>query len=204
MDSYTDSKSDKRAYIVPMATLLLCLIALTCCAYAYYTVSELEVKNNELNGKYYEIDYTDETGNVSITDKIDELELSFYTDISIVDGARTFNVHSNPDTIVRDFYVTLHTDMDKTFTVLASVDMGDVLDQIVTVGSVAYDVDNTAVSDGDTVKITVTFNVANVDFKTVTGITPNGTGITDLATMQTAISDFCSNTYDVSVTAQPN
>ena len=203
MDSYNDSKSDKRAYIVPMATLLLCLIALTCCAYAYYTVSELEVKNNELNGKYYEIDYTDDTGNVSINDKIDELELSFYTDISI-DGARTFNVHSNPDTIVRDFYVTLHTDMNKTFKVLATVDMGDVLSQIVTVGSIAYDVDNTAVNDGDTVKITVTFNVANVDFKTVTGITPNSAGITDLATMQTAISDFCSNTYDVSVTALPN
>ena len=203
MDSYTDSKTDKRAYIVPMATLLLCLIALTCCAYAYYNVSELEVKNNELNGKYYEIDYTDDTG-VSITDKIDELELSFYTDISIVDGARTFNVHSNPDTIVRDFYVTLHTDINKTFTVLATVDMGDVLSQIVTVRPIAYDVDNTAVNDGDTVKITVTFDVANVDFKTVTGITPNGTGITDLATMQTAISDFCSNTYDVSVTAQPN
>ena len=203
MDSYTDSKTDKRAYIVPMATLLLCLIALTCCAYAYHTVSELEVKNNELNGKYYEIDYTDDAG-VSITDKIDELELSFYTDISIVDGARTFNVHSNPDTIVRDFYVTLHTDINKTFTVLATVDMGDVLSQIVKVGSIAYDVDNTAVNDGDTVKITVTFNVANVDFKTVTGITPNGNGISDLATMQTAISDFCSNTYDVSVTAQPN
>lgn len=203
MDSYVDSKTDKRVYIVPMATLLLCLVALTCCAYAYYTVSELEVKNNELDGKYYEIDYTDDAG-VSITDKIDELELSFYTDISIVDGARTFTVHSNPDTIVRDFYVTLHTDMDKTFTVLATADMGDVLSQIVTVGSIAYDVDNTAVNDGDTVKITVTFNVANVDFKTVTGITPNGTGITDLATMQTAISDFCSNTYDVSVTAQPN
>lgn len=203
MDSYNDSKTDKRAYIVLMATLLLCVIALTCCAYAYYTVSELEVKNNELNGKYYEIDYTDDAG-VSITDKIDELELSFYTDISIVDGARTFNVHSNPDTIVRDFYVTLHTDINKTFTVLATVDMGDVLSQIVTVGSIAYDVDNTAVNDGDTVKITVTFNVANVDFKTVTGITPNGAGITDLATMQTAISDFCSNTYDVSVTAQPN
>lgn len=203
MDSYVDSKTDKRAYIVPMATLLLCLVALTCCAYAYYTVSELEVKNNELNGKYYEIDYTDDAG-VSITDKIDELELSFYTDISVVDGARTFNVYSNPDTIVRDFYVTLHTDMTQTFTVLATVDMGDVLSQIVTVGSVAYDVDNTAVNDGDTVKITVTFNVANVDFKTVTGITPNGNGISDLATMQTAISDFCSNTYDVSVTAQPN
>ena len=203
MDSYNDSKTDKRAYIVPMATLLLCLIALTCCAYAYYTVSELEVKNNELNGKYYEIDYTDDAG-VSITDKIDELELSFYTDISIVDGARTFNVHSNPDTIVRDFYVTLHTDMNKTFTVLATADMGDVLSQIVKVGSIAYDVDNTAVNDGDTVKITVTFNVANVDFKTVTGITPSGNGISDLATMQTAISDFCSNTYDVSVTAQPN
>ena len=203
MDSYVDSKSDKRVYIVPMATLLLCLVALTCCAYAYYTVSELEVKNNELDGKYYEIDYTDDAG-VSITDKIDELELSFYTDISIVDGVRTFNVHSNPDTIVRDFYVTLHTDMTQTFTVLAAVDMGDVLSQIVTVGSIAYDVDNTAVNDGDTVKITVTFDVANVDFKTVTGITPNGTGITDLATMQTAISDFCSNTYDVSVTAQPN
>ena len=203
MDSYVDSKTDKRAYIVPIATLLLCLVALTCCAYAFYTVSELEVKNNELDGKYYEIDYTDDAG-VSITDKIDELELSFYTDISIVDGVRTFTVHSNPDTIVRDFYVTLHTDMDKTFTVLATADMGDVLSQIVTVGSIAYDVDNTAVNDGDTVKITVTFNVANVDFKTVTGITPNGTGITDLATMQTAISDFCSNTYDVSVTAQPN
>ena len=203
MDSYVDSKTDKRAYIVPMATLLLCLIALTCCAYAYYNVSELEVKNNELNGKYYEIDYTDDTG-VSITDKIDELELSFYTGISIVDGARTFNVHSNPDTIVRDFYVTLHTDINKTFTVLATVDMGDVLSQIVTVGSIAYDVDNTAVNDGDTVKITVTFDVANVDFKTVTGITPSGNGISDLATMQTAISDFCSNTYDVSVTAQPN
>lgn len=203
MDSYVDSKTDKRAYIVPIATLLLCLVALTCCAYAYYTVSELEVKNNELDGKYYEIDYTDDAG-VSITDKIDELELSFYTDISIVDGVRTFNVHSNPDTIVRDFYVTLHTDMTQTFTVLATVDMGDVLSQIVTVGSVAYDVDNTAVNDGDTVKITVTFDVANVDFKTVTGITPNGNGITDLATMQTAISDFCSNTYDVSVTAQPN
>ena len=203
MDSYVDSKTDKRAYIVPMATLLLCVIALTCCAYAYYTVSELEVKNNELNGKYYEIDYTDDAG-VSITDKIDELELSFYTDISIVDGARTFNVHSNPDTITRDFYVTLHTDMNKTFTVLATVDMGDVLNQIVTVGSIAYDVDNTAVNDGDTVKITVTFNVANVDFKTVTGITPSSNGISDLATMQTAISDFCSNTYDVSVTAQPN
>ena len=203
MDSYVDSKTDKRAYIVPMATLLLCLIALTCCAYAYYTVSELEVKNNELNGKYYEIDYTDDAG-VSITDKIDELELSFYTDISIVDGARTFNVHSNPDTIVRDFYVTLHTDINKTFTVLATVDMGDVLSQIVSVGSIAYDVDKTAVNDGDTVKITVTFNVANVDFKTVTGITPSGNGISDLATMQTAISDFCSNTYNVSVTAQPN
>lgn len=203
MDSYVDSKTDKRVYIVPMATLLLCLVALTCCAYAYYTVSELEVKNNELDGKYYEIDYTDDAG-VSITDKIDELELSFYTDISIVDGVRTFNVHSNPDTIVRDFYVTLHTDMTQTFTVLATVDMGDVLSQIVTVGSVAYDVDNTAVNDGDTVKITVTFDVANVDFKTVTGITPNGNGISDLATMQTAISDFCSNTYDVSVTAQPN
>lgn len=203
MDSYVDSKTDKRAYIVPMATLLLCLIALTCCAYAYYNVSELEVKNNELNGKYYEIDYTDDAG-VSITDKIDELELSFYTDISIVDGARTFNVHSNPDTITRDFYVTLHTDINKTFTVLATVDMGDVLSQIVTVGSIAYDVDNTAVNDGDTVKITVTFNVANVDFKTVTGITPSGNGISDLATMQTAISDFCSNTYDVSVTALPN
>ena len=203
MDSYNDSKTDKRAYIVPMATLLLCLIALTCCAYAYYTVSELEVKNNELNGKYYEIDYTDDAG-VSITDKIDELELSFYTGISIVDGARTFNVHSNPDTIVRDFYVTLHTDINKTFTVLSTVDMGDVLSQIITVGSIAYDVDNTAVNDGDTVKITVTFNVANVDFKTVTGITPSGNGISDLATMQTAISDFCSNTYDVSVTAQPN
>jgi len=203
MDSYTDSKTDKRAYIVPMAILLLCLIALTCCAYAYYTVSELEVKNNELNGKYYEIDYTDDAG-VSITDKIDELELSFYTDISIVDGARTFNVHSNPDTIVRDFYVTLHTDINKTFTVLATVDMGDVLSQIVSVGSIAYDVDNTAVNDGDTVKITVTFDVAKVDFKTVTGITPSGNGISDLATMQTAISDFCSNTYDVSVTAQPN
>lgn len=203
MDSYVDSKSDKRAYIVPMATLLLCLIALTCCAYAYYTVSELEVKNNELNGKYYEIDYTDDAG-VSITDKIDELELSFYTDISIVDGARTFNVHSNPDTIVRDFYVTLHTDTSQNLKGLVHVGMGDVLSQIVTVGSIAYDVDNTAVNDGDTVKITVTFNVANVDFKTVTGITPNSTGITDLATMQTAISDFCSNTYDVSVTAQPN
>lgn len=203
MDSYVDSKTDKRAYIMPIALLLLCLVALTCCAYAYNTVSELEVKNNELNGKYYEIDYTDDAG-VSITDKIDELELSFYTDISIVDGARTFNVHSNPDTIVRDFYVTLHTDMDKTFTVLATVDMGDVLSQIVTVGSIAYDVDNTAVNDGDTVKITVTFDVANVDFKTVTGITPSGNGISDLATMQTAISDFCSNTYDVSVTAQPN
>lgn len=203
MDSYVDSKTDKRAYIMPVALLLLCLVALTCCAYAYYTVSELEVKNNELNGKYYEIDYTDDAG-VSITDKIDELELSFYTGISIVDGARTFYVHSNPDTIVRDFYVTLHTDMNKTFTVLATVDMGDVLNQIVTVGSIAYDVDNTAVSDGDTVKITVTFDVANVDFKTVTGITPNGNGISDLATMQTAISDFCSNTYDVSVTAQPN
>lgn len=203
MDSYVDSKTDKRAYIMPIALLLLCLVALTCCAYAYYTVSELEVKNNELNGKYYEIDYTDDAG-VSITDKIDELELSFYTDISIVDRARTFNVHSNPDTIVRDFYVTLHTDMDKTFTVLATVDMGDVLSQIVTVGSIAYDVDNTAVNDGDTVKITVTFDVANVDFKTVTGITPSGNGISDLATMQTAISDFCSNTYDVSVTAQPN
>lgn len=203
MDSYVDSKTDKRVYIMPIATLLLCLVALTCCAYAYYTVSELEVKNNELDGKYYEIDYTDDAG-VSITDKIDELELSFYTDISIVDGVRTFNVHSNPDTIVRDFYVTLHTDMTQTFTVLATVDMGDVLSQIVTVGSVAYDVDNTAVNDGDTVKITVTFNVANVDFKTVTGITPNGNGISDLATMQTAISDFCSNTYDVSVTAQPN
>lgn len=203
MDSYVDSKTDKRVYIMPIATLLLCLVALTCCAYAFYTVSELEVKNNELDGKYYEIDYTDDAG-VSITDKIDELELSFYTDISIVDGVRTFNVHSNPDTIVRDFYVTLHTDMTQTFTVLATVDMGDVLSQIVTVGSVAYDVDNTAVNDGDTVKITVTFDVANVDFKTVTGITPNGTGITDLATMQTAISDFCSNTYDVSVTAQPN
>lgn len=203
MDSYVDSKTDKRVYIMPIATLLLCLVALTCCAYAYYTVSELEVKNNELDGKYYEIDYTDDAG-VSITDKIDELELSFYTDISVVDGVRTFNVHSNPDTIVRDFYVTLHTDMTQTFTVLATVDMGDVLSQIVTVGSVAYDVDNTAVNDGDTVKITVTFDVANVDFKTVTGITPNGTGITDLATMQTAISDFCSNTYDVSVTAQPN
>ena len=188
---------------MPIALLLLCLVALTCCAYAYYTVSELEVKNNELNGKYYEIDYTDDAG-VSITDKIDELELSFYTGISIVDGARTFTVHSNPDTIVRDFYVTLHTDMDRTFTVLATVDMGDVLSQIVTVGSIAYDVDNTAVNDGDTVKITVTFDVANVDFKTVTGITPNGNGISDLATMQTAISDFCSNTYDVSVTAQPN
>ena len=188
---------------MPIALLLLCLVALTCCAYAYNTVSELEVKNNELNGKYYEIDYTDDAG-VSITDKIDELELSFYTGISIVDGARTFTVHSNPDTIVRDFYVTLHTDMDRTFTVLATVDMGDVLSQIVTVGSIAYDVDNTAVNDGDTVKITVTFDVANVDFKTVTGITPNGTGITDLATMQTAISDFCSNTYDVNVTAQPN
>lgn len=203
MDSYVDSKTDKRAYIMPIALLLLCLVALTCCAYAYYTVSELEVKNNELNGKYYEIDYTDDAG-VSITDKIDELELSFYTGISIVDGARTFTVHSNPDTIVRDFYVTLHTDMDRTFTVLATVDMGDVLSQIVTVGSIAYDVDNTAVNDGDTVKITVTFDVANVDFKTVTGITPNGNGISDLATMQTAISDFCSNTYDVSVTAQPN
>ena len=203
MDSYVDSKTDKRAYIMPIALLLLCLVALTCCAYAYYTVSELEVKNNELNGKYYEIDYTDDAG-VSITDKIDELELSFYTGISIVDGARTFTVHSNPDTIVRDFYVTLHTDMDRTFTVLATVDMGDVLDQIVTVGSIAYDVDNTAVNDGDTVKITVTFDVANVDFKTVTGITPNGNGISDLATMQTAISDFCSNTYDVNVTAQPN
>lgn len=204
MDSYTDSKTDKRAYIVPMATLLLCLVALTCCAYAYYTVSELEVKNNELNGKYYEIDYTDDTGNVPIHDKIDELELSFYTGISIVDGARTFNVHSNPDTIVRDFYVTLHTDINKTFTVLATVDMGDVLSQIVKVGSIAYDVDNTAVNDGDTIKITVTFNVANVNFKTVTGITPSGNGISDLATMQTAISDFCSNTYDVSVTALPN
>lgn len=203
MDSYVDSKTDKRAYIMPIALLLLCLVALTCCAYAYYTVSELEVKNNELNGKYYEIDYTDDAG-VSITDKIDELELSFYTGISIVDGARTFTVHSNPDTIVRDFYVTLHTDMDRTFTVLATVDMGDVLSKIVTVGSIAYDVDNTAVNDGDTVKITVTFDVANVDFKTVTGITPNGNGISDLATMQTAISDFCSNTYDVSVTAQPN
>ena len=203
MDSYVDSKTDKRAYIMPIALLLLCLVALTCCAYAYYTVSELEVKNNELNGKYYEIDYTDDAG-VSITDKIDELELSFYTGISIVDGARTFTVHSNPDTIVRDFYVTLHTDMDRTFTVLATVDMGDVLSQIVTVGSIAYDVDNTAVNDGDTVKITVTFDVANVDFKTVTGITPNGNGISDLATMQTAISDFCSNTYDVNVTAQPN
>ena len=203
MDSYVDSKTDKRAYIMPIALLLLCLVALTCCAYAYYTVSELEVKNNELNGKYYEIDYTDDAG-VSITDKIDELELSFYTGISIVDGARTFTVHSNPDTIVRDFYVTLHTDMDRTFTVLATADMGDVLSQIVTVGSIAYDVDNTAVNDGDTVKITVTFDVANVDFKTVTGITPNGNGISDLATMQTAISDFCSNTYDVSVTAQPN
>ena len=188
---------------MPIALLLLCLVALTCCAYAYYTVSELEVKNNELNGKYYEIDYTDDAG-VSITDKIDELELSFYTGISIVDGERTFNVHSNPDTIVRDFYVTLHTDMDRTFTVLATADMGDVLSQIVTVGSIAYDVDNTAVNDGDTVKITVTFDVANVDFKTVTGITPNSNGISDLATMQTAISDFCSNTYDVSVTAQPN
>lgn len=203
MDSYVDSKTDKRAYIMPIALLLLCLVALTCCAYAYNTVSELEVKNNELNGKYYEIDYTDDAG-VSITDKIDELELSFYTGISIVDGARTFTVHSNPDTIVRDFYVTLHTDMDRTFTVLATVDMGDVLSQIVTVGSIAYDVDNTAVNDGDTVKITVTFDVANVDFKTVTGITPSGNGISDLATMQTAISDFCSNTYDVSVTAQPN
>lgn len=203
MDSYVDSKTDKRAYIMPIALLLLCLVALTCCAYAYNTVSELEVKNNELNGKYYEIDYTDDAG-VSITDKIDELELSFYTGISIVDGARTFTVHSNPDTIVRDFYVTLHTDMDRTFTVLATADMGDVLSQIVTVGSIAYDVDNTAVNDGDTIKITVTFNVANVDFKTVTGITPSGNGISDLATMQTAISDFCSNTYDVSVTAQPN
>lgn len=203
MDSYVDSKTDKRAYIMPIALLLLCLVALTCCAYAYNTVSELEVKNNELNGKYYEIDYTDDAG-VSITDKIDELELSFYTGISIVDGARTFTVHSNPDTIVRDFYVTLHTDMDRTFTVLATVDMGDVLSQIVTVGSIAYDVDNTAVNDGDTVKITVTFDVANVDFKTVTGITPNGNGISDLATMQTAISDFCSNTYDICVTAQPN
>lgn len=210
MDQYRDNDESinrKKLYLVPLLTLLICVISLTAVAFAYYHASELEIEKNGLDGKYYEIDYTNSTG-TQIETSLDVLDFSAYTDITVdaETGTRTFDAYLNGETFERTFYVTLHTDMgdDRNFTVSATADFGSVISQFVTLTNVAYSSDNTAVKNGDTIGITLTMSItADKNLKTITGITPSGDGINSVSALADALDSICSNTYSVNVNAVP-
>lgn len=211
MDQYKDiddsSVNRKKLLLVPLITLLICVISLTAVAFAYYHASELEIEKNGLDGKYYEIDYTNSNG-VQIETALDILDFSAYTDITVDTdaGTRTFDAYLNGETFERTFYVTLNTDMgdDRNFTISATADFGSVISQFLTLTDVAYSSDNTAVKNGDTIGITLTMSItADKDVKTITGITPSGNGIDSISDLADALESICSNTYTVNVNAAP-
>lgn len=209
MDQYrdVDESSKKKLYLLPLLTLLICVISLTAVAFAYYHASELEIEKNGLDGKYYEIDYTNSTG-TQIETSLDVLDFSAYTDITVdaETGTRTFDAYLNEETFERTFYVTLNTDMgdDREFTISANADFGSIISQFVTLTNVAYSSDNTAVKNGDTIGITLTMSItADKDVKTITGITPSGDSINSISALADALDSICSNTYSVNVNAVP-
>lgn len=208
MDSYKEDNPEfRKQLLIPLIVLLLCAVSLTALGFAYMHASQLDVEKNEIDGTYYEIDYTDSSG-VAIEDTLDVIDFSAYTHISIdtSTGGRTFDAYLNGTTVERTFYVTLHTDMgdDVDFTLTATVDFGTVLSQFMTLDSVSYgSADRTAVNNGDTVAITLTMSITDqYDVKTITGITPSGNAIEDRNDLADALESICANTYTVNVTAE--
>lgn len=221
MDSYKEDNPEfKKQLLIPLVVLLLCTLALTALGFAYMHASELDIEKNGLDGTYYEIDYTTENG-VTFNGKLDEVEISAYTEIAIDPTAtppRTFNAYLHDAVITKGFYVTIRSDMsaDTVFTLNTTVELGNVLGQFITYDNtdaqtdvvyasaqtdVAYD--KTAIHAGDTVKVTITLHIGNTDIKTITGITPSRDAIDDVGDLDSALDSICSNTYDIKVTATP-
>lgn len=221
MDSYKEAKevSYKKQLIVPLVILVISMITLSALGFAYSHATELEIEKNGLDSEYYEIDYTDNNG-VTFNGKLDDVEISAYTEIAIDPTAtppRTFNAYLHDADITKDFYVTIRSDMsaDTVFTLNTTVDLRDVLGKFITYDNtnqtdvvyasaqtdVAYD--KTAIHAGDTVKVTITLHIGNTDIKTITGITPSGNAIDDVDDLASALDSICTNTYTVKVTAEP-
>lgn len=211
MDSYKEDNPEfRKQLLIPLAVLLMCVISLTAVGFAYMHASELEIEKNGLDSEYYEIDYTNSNG-VAINSKLDEVEISAYTQIAIDPSAnppRTFDAHLNDANISKDFYVTIRSDMsaDTVFTLNTTVELGDVLGQFITYDNtdaqtdVAYD--KAVIHPGDTVKVTIILHIGNTDIKTITGITPSGNAIDDVDDLASALESICTNTYTVNVTAE--
>lgn len=169
MDEYRESNSNRKRMLIPLLTLMLCVMALVSCAYAY-NHSTLLIGDNEVETQYYVIDYTDDAGvSIDAPITVDEDGLILYTDIvNVQNGADTITVRTDgTQTFTMSFYVTVVSNDDtKTFnlTVTSNVAEVDVIKDLVTMEDVTI---NDVEKDTPT-EVTVTFSVKAVsDLSTI-------------------------------------
>lgn len=169
MDEYRESNSNRKRMLIPLLTLMLCVMALVSCAYAY-NHSSLLIGDNEVETQYYVIDYTDDAGvSIDAPITVDDDGLILYTDIvNVQGGADTITVRTDgTQTFTMSFYVTVVSNDDtKTFnlTVTSNVAEVDVIKDLVTIETVTI---NDVEKDTPT-EVTVTFSVKAVsDLSTI-------------------------------------
>ena len=176
--------------------------------------STLTINDNEFEDKYYVIDVTDEMGNVEVDSfKLSPSELKVYTDIVMDNGAtRTFNAYIEGGEIVQEFYVRTYTNdapngtpVSFNLTFAMNINTTQYLSQIV-------DLDNTSFEcspvDGiqGLYKVTLTLAIAggvgdDMDIKTISGIDFTNFNVVD--DLITVLNTICSETYTVTVNAEP-
>lgn len=169
MDEYRESNSNRKRMLIPLLTLMLCVMALVSCAYAY-NHSTLLIGDNDVDTQYYVIDYTDDSGvSIDAPITVDDDGLILYTDIvNVQGGADTITVRTDgTQTFTMSFYVTVVSNDDtKTFnlTVTSNVAEVDVIKDLVTMETVTI---NDVEKDTPT-EVTVTFSVKAVsDLSTI-------------------------------------
>ena len=169
MDEYRESNSNRKRMLIPLLTLMLCVMALVSCAYAY-NHSTLLIGDNDVDTQYYVIDYTDDTGvSIDAPITVDDDGLILYTDIvNVQGGADTITVRTDgTQTFTMSFYVTVvSNDETKTFnlTVTSNVAEVDVLKDLIAMETVTI---NDVEKDTPT-EVTVTFTVKAVsDLSTI-------------------------------------
>lgn len=202
MDGYNDSQpSKKKMLLIPLLTLLLCMTAITGCAFAY-SQSSVIIGDNPLPSDYVSIDYVNASGtSIDVPISVDGDNLIVYTTITNVEnGADTLVAGTDGTQIVTmKFYVKVSSDTAKTYALNVTDNVADVdlLKDIFTPVAISP-IENVA-KDTPTL-ITATFKVkaiSNLD-AVITSV-----DITDLASLQTALSKIDEKVMTFTVTATP-
>lgn len=183
--SYNEEQIDRRKYIIPLALLMACMLAVVGCAYAYNYTSTLESTNQSLDGCSIEIQYADgQSGTIFQAD-----DISGNNNIVI----NTHNVMGVTTAYFDDTNAT--ADVKLTITVSAEGEAGQVdLTALISLDTTAWELTNVTV-DEVIQSITVTYDGQDVvyDYDTLTD---------DTATAQVIAEDIASGDYTLTISIQ--